>query len=223
MSVFLKYKQIPKLRSFQYNFPKNRILKFKKGKWKFLKKQVLRRGFKKIKFYNFSKILVRKRRFEKLNYYRFGLNFKISYLYFFNHGLSLKNLKAFAKEKNRFEAFFVKPFFKLDILLWKLKFFTSVREAQQYITNNFVLVNGAHSSQIKQVQKGDVITLTTKLKSNRGVFNSQSFLFAFCEVDYYTKTVVILKDFKNCIKQDISLLYRKHLEDDILQYYVSKK
>ena len=223
MSVFLKYKQTPKLRSFQYNFPKDRILKFKKGKWKFLKKLLLRRAFKRIKFYNFSKLLVRKKRFEKLNLYRFGLNFKISYLYFFNHGISLKNLKTFSQEKNRFESFFVKPFFKLDILLWKLKFFVSVREAHQYIINGFVYVNGIPSGQIKHVQRGDVITLTTNLKRNRGPFKVRTFLFSFCEVDYYTKTIVILKDFKNCIKKDISLLYRKSFEDDMLQYYVSKK
>ena len=174
-----KYKIYSKINSiFAFSeFPSIRILKFKRSKWKawkilFLKKlQIInKKSFQskrviKSSFINSSIFKQRFSVFTKLKKtYKIGLNLKNSFYQFFDGGLSIKYLKkqCLLKKKIVYN-FLIKPYYKLDILLWKLKFFSSIRQAHQNIKSKKVLVNTKIVSNNFFLKKGDVIHITEEV------------------------------------------------------------
>jgi ribosomal protein S4 len=125
---------------------------------------------------------------------------------------SLANIK----EKNFdliYKAVFLKQFFKIEILLWKLNFFKSTEEAVQNLLHGKILVNGLKKSPNYFLKKGDIITFVMPMSNvsflNKDVLNSKAFLrrsiYPFVEIDFFTKTIVILKDEQEMSLKDIFL------------------
>jgi hypothetical protein len=139
---------------------------------------------------------------------------------FFKKELKKTQSKIFVKQ---FCKLFIKPLFKINILLTKLSFFSSLYETNQVLQTHKILLNGkpAHSNNF--LKKGDLISFNfsseiffTKLVS---IFKSSSFFssfYNFVEVDHYSKTIIILKDYNSLSSEDINLIYKNYLN---LKYF----
>ena len=139
------------------------------------------------------------------------------------HGkiLAKKNLKEF---DSFFNQVLIKQFFKPEILLAKLNFFSSVDEAVQAMSNGNVLINSIKKKPNYFLKKGDIITFNFKEKCslNKEILNKKFFfkksLFSFLEIDFFTKTIIVLKDVSDISNNDINLfipifLNIQHLKD----------
>lgn len=236
-----KYKIYSKINSiFVFSeFPSVRILKFKRSKWKiwksrFLKKNIhlskkkiyKNRKFIKTSFINSS---IFKQKFSFLvkvkKTYKNGLNLKNSLDQFFDKGLSIKYLKNHCLLKKKIiYSFLIKPYFKLAILLWKLKFFSSIRQAHQNIKSKKILVNTKTVNNNFFLKKGDIIHILNKninLVKNYGL--STSFILSFCEVDLYSYKIIILKKLDLINEQDFTLIFNDTLVLKNVIYYLKKK
>ena len=122
----------------------------------------------------------------------------------------------------------IKKFFRLDLLLWKLKIFSSPYESRQYIKNNVILVNNKSSYEAYFLKKGDIIKFKSfsllnyknKILNNKGF----DFLQSFIEIDYYTNCIIILKDLNTFSIEDFFLiLYNQSINLKYLLYYIKIK
>ena len=236
-----KYKIYSKINSiFAFSeFPSFRILKFKRSKWKNLKLAFLKKKahiskkknyknkrFIKTSFVNSSIFKQRFSFFTKLKKtYKIGLNLKNSLYQFFDGGLSIKYLKkqCFLKKKIVY-SFLIKPYYKLDILLWKLKFFSSIRQAHQNIKSKKILVNTKVVNNNFFLKKGDIIHILNKninLVKNYGL--STSFILSFCDVDLYSYKVIILKELDTINEKDFTLFFNDTMVLKNVIYYLKKK
>jgi ribosomal protein S4 len=108
-----------------------------------------------------------------------------------------------------------RPEFRLDILLWKLQFFVSSFQASQAVSERKISVNGKFVLGNYYLTKGDIVMLTSRynLKNVYGkqsvlAFSSSKKVSAFAEVDYYSNSVVILKNVEDLGQEDLYLLLR---------------
>jgi ribosomal protein S4 len=233
MRFLNKYKNFQNLKTIP-NLVSNRVLNFKRPKWKKIQKNFKR---KKIKFID---IFLQKATYKNWNKvkktYKKGLDlkryldilsdvkFSISY---YKKFLSNQNNSLFFI-KNLVFNFLVKKFFRLDLLLWKLKIFSSPYESRQNIKNSFILVNNKSSYESYFLKKGDIIkfklfsllTYNTKISNNKGF----DFLQSFIEIDYYTNCIIILKDLNTFSIEDFFLiLHNQSINLKHLLYYIKIK
>jgi hypothetical protein len=224
------------------SYPKNipnvipfKLLKFKSSKWKkikkiiknkikifkkrkqssfFLKKRNRLLLLKKTRFFFFYGFRIQKRTMPNFNkYYKNCLitNRIIRQLF------SNRSLKFEISSKNYnicFANYFIKQFFKPEVLLSKLSFFNSSEEALQNLSNGSVLINFEKKKSNYILKSGDIITLSNK-KINfflfqkiieKNYFFKRKF-FSFLEVDYITGTIIILKDFSTLNSFDFNLFF----------------
>lgn len=148
--------------------------------------------------------------------YKNGLELKRYYYHVFDYIIKNKHLKRIYqnyslkyKENNFINniLYLVKPNFRIDILLWSLGFFNSVYESRNYIFSRNISLNKNFNPQPNNILKnGDIISILPfkkdlafkKINTKKVYFKEQFFLF--CEVDYYTKTVVIINDVSNIMQ-----------------------
>lgn len=109
----------------------------------------------------------------------------------------------------------VKPYFRIDILLWKLNFFCTVYQARQSIKFGEICINNCVVKSNLFVKKGDIISFFKKASpfltiSQSFVFKQTIFFvkpfFTFVELDYYNKQIVIVKDLSELNHNDFSIL-----------------
>jgi ribosomal protein S4 len=107
----------------------------------------------------------------------------------------------------------LKPEFRLDILLWRLNFFESSYQARQAINEKKVKVNQKRVAGNFFLSKGDIISFSHSFNfknldiSEKINKNTQSdTVFSFVEVDYYSNTVVVIKNLKDLTTDDFHLL-----------------
>lgn len=205
----------------------NRILKFRRPKW--IKLQKLYLNTIKNKFVNILLIKNVFKSWEKIKkYYKKGLETKNLLNSLYENTITpqdiSKNITKTLIKKNLVSNILLKPQFRIDILLWKLNFFSSSYESKQIINNNVVLVNGFSVKSNFFLKKGDVISFTYELESKKYFFNCikkyslhENFL-TFVEIDYYTKTIIVLKDFFELDYQDFSLISNEYLNTKRLNY-----
>ena len=203
----------------------NRIVKFKRPKWKKIQS-------KKKVFFNFKTNYVNKvsfKKWEKIKTsFKAGLLLKRSlYAFFDNHLNSFyykKVIRQFKKNfliKNFIVNGLIKPFYRLDILLWKLNFFKSSYQSNQYILNKNVLLNEIPIKHCIFLKKGDIISLKKSINGNFNKGNKN--IFSFAEIDYYTNTIIILKDFDELNFDDFFFFFNKTLNFKKLIDYIKSK
>lgn len=98
-----------------------------------------------------------------------------------------------------------------------LRFFSSNLEAKQFIASGVVRVNTKKVSNQFELSKGDVVTID--LDALRAVGSSKirkkhsktRTVFSFIEVDYYTGSIVIIKNARELDLQDYALIIQDHL------------
>jgi ribosomal protein S4 len=148
--------------------------------------------------------------------YKNGLSLKRYYYHIFDYIIRNKVLKrihlqqSLRYKQNNFintVLYLLKPNFRLDILLWSLGFFNSVYESRNSIFGRNVLLNVNRNPQPNNIlNAGDIISILPfkkelsfkKINSKKIYFKKQFYLF--CEIDYYTKTVVVVNDISNVLQ-----------------------
>jgi len=228
-------RSLAKYTSYSKNIPNVipfKILKFKSSKWKKIKKiiknkfKLLKRRkqsifflkkrnkvfIKKTRFFFFQGLKVQKRTMPNFNkYYKNCLSTNRLLKQLFDN--RLLSLKPASKNYNLcFINFFIKQFFKPEILLSKLSFFNSSEEALQGLSNGSILINYEKKKSNYILKSGDIISISNK-KINfflfqkiieKNYFLKRNF-FSFLEIDYITGTIIILKDFSTLNFFDFNL------------------
>jgi ribosomal protein S4 len=223
-----------------------RILKFRRPKWNPLQKLlkgnlITQRRFKqtkqsfflkkKIKTSLINSFLIKKdvKRWAKVkNYYKTGFKYKNILHNIFDHSIKFTFLKKKSRKlslkKDFILNYLVYPTFRLDILLWNLNFFASSFQARQVINNHEILLNGKSVKSNVFVKKGDIITFKNNSDEiytyNQIVerFSKTKKFLTFIEIDYYTKTIIVLKDYKELSLEDLYLLIIDSLDLKIFSY-----
>jgi hypothetical protein len=223
---FFFFKKVKKiLKKKNISFLKFKLKKFINKKQKSVnKKQVefILNNF----FFNFVRIKSKISSWNRLRFtFKENLWMKFSVFKYFNFCFSTAFFKRFSfKKKSRvynLSLAFVQPEYRLDILLWRLKFFLSPYTARNAI--RFCLVdiysklsvfNTKVPSSTYFVQPGDIIQVTASnlvFKKVLSHFAKAIYLPSFLEVDYYTNTIVILKSFKTLKEEDLNSIIKEPL------------
>jgi len=187
-------------------------------------------------FVNPTRVNLRKNHFnrcEKLkNYFKDGLRNKQKLLGFYDR---LVPAVALQKEmfkstfiKNVFTSFLVKPYYRVDILLWSLSFYSSAFLARQELRRGHILLNGKAMQRNNFLKKGDVLTLGVSLTDEQVLFFSNRTkkyfpnitIFTFLEIDYFTKTIVILKHVEDLSLNDYCFLVTDSVQLKSLRFAV---
>ena len=234
MRLEKKYKKLIKLNTTVPLLPLKRVLDFKHSKWKNYKKRIFLNS-KKLKSLSLLNPLIYrlKPRFigNIKNYYSEGLLLKIFLRLFFDNSLQVKFFKnEFLNYnnkslKNLLISLFLKPCFRVDILLWKLNFFKSPYAARQYINEKKILINLKSVKGNYFLKKGDIISFKSNNIDLFLIFSnliSNFDLYTFIEVDNYLKRIILIKDLKELSRDDLNLMVRIFFDTNKLKDYIMK-
>lgn len=218
MRLTPKYQIYLKSRLIIDSFPK-RILRFKRSKWKFFRffKNLKKR--KRYKFINYFSPTVSKNRNRLIKMKWYFNNCRLSkikmlqlYDFSYNFKKANKDLKFLKKLKYKdlFKYLIFKQLYRLDVILWKLNIYSSTFEARQAIQNRYVLVNNKTFSNTYLIKMGDIVKLSEKkysfkLRQILNTFKLYPKYYSFLEFDPYIGVFVVIKNFHDCILDDITL------------------
>ena len=240
MRFINKYKNYDKLFSIFEKFPL-RVLKFKSTKWKKIQKTLsfklskLKERFRSSKRRISSKSIRKKFFFDSFltkvslkswyrveKYYENGRRIKNAVSSTFDRSLPTKYFrkvlvlsKKSSSTPDVYSSTLLRPEFRLDILLWRLKFFSSSYQACQAVDERRIVVNGKQVKGNFLLSKGDVISFTStynldnlcmKIVKSNTLFSRV--ILTFVEVDYYSSCIVIVKDLKDLGPEDFYLLVK---------------
>lgn len=124
--------------------------------------------------------------------------------------------------KTRLANTFIKPELRLDIFLWRLKFFSSPYLARFAIQKKLILINDFIINKIFDkhyyklfLNKNDIISLNSNLKytykKNLNMYLTSLYLPTFLEFDYYTNTIILLKSITTLNFKDINSILKEPL------------
>jgi len=202
---------------------------FKNSKFTWWKKK---RRWKRRRWYNiinYTKKGCRKGRrfftkgYQKKMLYKFSLTLKKSIFKFHDNSLSLKfykNQKQLSKQP--LDKLLVKPLLNLEVFIWKLGFFTSVRAVKQEIKKGNILVNGIPVKYSIILRKGDIVKILSINNLDSCKFMKRNFYASFSEVDFYTRTFILLRDSKTFYQKDLSFAIREQFKTHRFLYYLKK-
>lgn len=243
--ILRRYKRKKSFRVSQYKYLKAKW--YPKWKYRMLKAQnskkikpIFLKGFRQAKWFrvrkyrrnakfrralpNFNKLSFKKRRWlKKKQISKFSLSFKKSVVKFhdnstpFNFYKRQKNLTSKGLSK-----LIVKPLLRLDVLLWKLGFFPSVRAIRQEMIKKNILVNGKAIKKSCFLKKGDIVKVLSKGYNSSSDFAKRNFYFSFCEIDFYTRSVVLLRNAEDFRPQDYSFIFRQRIKESLLIRYLRR-
>jgi ribosomal protein S4 len=233
MRLSNRYKILSKPNNFVFEFPE-RINRFKRSKWQFLQKKILKSSLKKVRRETSFTLKAPLHSWEKIqNAYKIGLTFKSAIMTSFDNSITTKLLKkaVFARTnrstKDLLIQSLIKPYFRLDILLTSLEFFKTPFHARQFINDGNVLLNFKKVKSNVFVEKGDVIVFTSErsddfLYANSFLKNKIKFtkFYSFVESDLYTKTIVVVKNINELTEEDIFLLLPQSYDINVLRSYL---
>jgi hypothetical protein len=220
MRATKKYKIFSKTFS-PINSVPTKILKFHRPKWKKVQKLLLKHTQQRLKekrtaltFKNHSSIICSTKRWDRYKQaFRTRLKLKKSIQILFANSVSnwyLKKIffkKNYTTYKKLIQNSLFKTEYRIDVLLWRLNFFNSCFLVKNSIQKKEIFLNNSVLNSITFLKKGDIIYIpkNTKLSFNS---NSSILFHTFLEIDYYTNTIVILKDLSNLNQKDFMLLTR---------------
>ena len=194
--------------------------KFKKNFFRINKEKQIKKNILKNFFFNFVAVKSKINSWQRLRFFfKESLLMKNAVRKYFDGQFSLSYFKkAFKKPQTRcfsISSVFIRPEFRLDVLLWRLKIFSSVFFAKKAIRNKQVTVNGLNKNFDFYLVKGDVIkfsqTKTYSLKKYFLKYFKIIFLPSFIELDFYTNTIIVLKSFNHFKIRDFSSVIKEPL------------
>ena len=210
--LLLEFKTKNTLSSFLLKRKKSKLLFKSKKKCTFVNNLILKVFLKR--WYKLKKKYSENLKLKRVVSQIFDNSIKNS---LFKKEIHKKNsLKLFNKQ---FNSIFIKPIFKINILLTKLFFFKNVYQANQFIFSNKILLNNEPASPNQFLKKGDVISFNFLPPKILLVLKSTSrhiSFFNFIEIDHYSKTIIILKDYNSLSNEDTCLVYKDYLN---LKYF----
>lgn len=224
MRIKLKYKIYKQLKFTKFEKLPLRILKFKRPCWSTIQQRHNKKQSIKILFQNnISNYNSLKKWFFLRKAYSNSLLLKRLYYKMFDFGITSSFLKRYKNIKNRFDFitlfkyFLIIPYYRIDILLNFLNFYNSIYHAQQDIYNKKILINNNTAKFNYILQKGDVIKFTeikvfNKFKNLLLEKQISNIFLTFLEVDYYTKSIIILKNISELNIEDIFLIQSNFFE-----------
>lgn len=219
---------IKKLNSFLKNFY---FYKLKKNIFYYLKHKYMNKNSKyffkkslKNFFFSFKNITTSHFLLRSRFFFKNLLFMKSTVLKYFNGCFSVNFFKkifltSFYREN--LISIFIKPEFRLDILLWRLKFFNSPYLARFAFQNNLIFINNnlifffySLKQHFKRCLNGvQLISLKSDLiysfKNNLNHFEKSIYISTFLEIDYYLGNIIILKDLKNLNYKDINSILKE--------------
>ena len=212
------FKKIKRNLKFKLNYPYNNL------KFFYNHKNFFRKNFKNF-FFSFNSITVSHFITRSRFIFKNLLFMKASVLKYFNGCFSIKNFKKISLSstfKNNLILMFMKPEFRLDILLWRLKIFISPYLARFAFQKNYISINNNSilNTTLKQYYtrtlKGTpLISLNTKVKysykQNLRYFTKSFFISTFFELDYYLGNIIILKNLNSLTFKDINSVIKEPL------------
>lgn len=147
-------------------------------------------------------------------------------LKYFYGCIKIKSFKKIPKTyfyKDNLIFMFIKPEFRLDILLWRLQFFKSPYLARfafqkNLININYNLINFSYflKNHYKRCLNGyELISLNLKLKyffkRNLNLYIKSLNLCTFLEIDYYLGNIILLKPLSRFSYRDINSILKEPL------------
>jgi len=192
----------------------------KKKFFKFNKVKEIKKNILKNFYFNFIAVKSKVNSWQRLRFFfKESLIMKNAVRKYFDGQFSLSYFKkAFKKPQTRcfsISSVFIRPEFRLDILLWRLKIFSSVFFSKLAIRNKQVTVNGLTKNFDFYLVKGDIIKFsqlkTYSLKKYFLKYFKIIFMPSFIELDFYTNTIVVLKSFNNFKMGDFSSVIKEPL------------
>lgn len=145
--------------------------------------------------------------------------------YFFGL-ISLKSFKKylfksfkFQNRKDILSHLLLQSEYRVDIILWRLKFFSSPYFARFACQKGFISIN-KYSKNVstnflfkKLLYSGDILSVNSKysFEKNLNSYCRTLFLPYIFEIDYYTSQVVILKNLENLNYKDINSILKQPL------------
>lgn len=215
-----------------------RLLNFKRPKWQKLQKALRPKTYSSLSFINNLLIKNSFKSWDKIStYYKDGLKAKNNIYCLFDSAISYKQLDSTLKEYTKNYSTInivlknlIKSEFKLDTLLWRLFLANSSYKARHFINSGQVLVNEKLVCGNFLLKKGDVITFSNGFAYKNASLSACYSNFAsihptlqtFLEVDYYTNSIVIVKDLNDLGSEDLFLMvsnfYNLKKVKDFLQH-----
>lgn len=192
----------------------------KKKIFKFNKTKVQKVNILKNLFFNFVTIKSKVNSWQRLRFfYKETLFMKNIVRKYFDGRFSLSYFKKlFKKPRTRsfsLASIFIRPEFRLDILLWRLKIFSSVFFIKLAIRKKQITVNGEFKNFDFFLKKGDVIRFSQEkvynLKKHFLKYFKVIFIPSFVELDFYTNTIIVLKNFNNFKVNEFSSVIKEPL------------
>ena len=166
MRIKQQYKKYSKNFSPLVCVPKEKILKFHRPKWKKIQKLILKDKLKKkkqkLKFKHYGKVFCIGSRWDRVSsFYRNQLLFKKTIQTLFLNSVSNQHLKKiYLNKKSKFfylQSLLYQFEYRIDILLSRLKFFSTSFLVKNNIQKGQVLVNNKNIKTLMQLSKGDII------------------------------------------------------------------
>ena len=190
---------------------------------KYIRKKLLKKPRRKL-FDAFVNYLDPYTWYKVKNYYANGRKIRSSILMSFDKTLVAKSFRRCLKRsKKSFQVddsylkMIVRPEYRLDILLWRLSFFRSSYQTCQAINDKKVYVNSICVKKSTYLRKGDVVTFSGSYKQDdfmirkiRSCFLRSKSILTFAEVDYYSNSIIIVKNLDELGLEDLSLIVRDY-------------
>ena len=215
-----KFKIYSKNKSFLLNCPQ-KLLKFKHSKWKIYKTKA-NKNLRRTYFFNNSLISPKLKQWDKKRlFFKNNLVIRRNLYQLFDTAIKLKRIKKIF-DTNKVSKFnylvflnqsLLKSEFDLAILLSRLNFFSNIYESRKLIDNGSIYVNNNTVSHNYFLKKGDIISFKNFLIDFDKVLKGQiktAIFIPFVEIDFYTNTIVIIKDLEDLSLEDLSLFTCKH-------------
>jgi len=132
---------------------------------------------------------------------------------------SVFSFPSITKYENFYQSLFQFEF-RLNILLYRLRIFKTVREVNLLINSNLIKVNSKTVGSNYSVSCGDIITFDTKINYlfNLSSIQKNFLLKNFVEVDFYSNTIVILGSTTDIQFNDFSFFIQKYFDLNRLKY-----
>lgn len=97
--------------------------------------------------------------------------------------------------------------------MWYLSFFNSSVEARNFVNEKNVLINNKIVRSNYELKKGDIVSFNlnpdyaekNKYKTIRKKYKKSRKFFTFLEYDYYTNSIVVLKNWNELSEDELSL------------------
>jgi len=162
--------------------------------------------------------------------FRDEVQMKRRFFFYYDFGYTLSFFKKKIKlQKSRYYKFnilFIKPEFRIDVLLWRLHFFPSLFAARHALFSGFILLNFKKISKFVFLKSGDI------LKFNRIKYSFQdhiaryfSFFLvpSFVEVDYYLNALICIYSADSIQQQDFISIKRNSCNFSRINCYLSAR